>query len=107
MRVTLLGGIPFALWHIGTNVLLFAVVGTPLVGRFAHYRLRLYLVALRVFERRGAGHEPGRAELAYSGLFDLPCWWSEAGLPGFSYGVPLANGLPWVLAGTCHRVAGR
>jgi hypothetical protein len=41
IRVTLLGGIPFALWHIGTNVALFVVLGTPLVGLFAHYRARL------------------------------------------------------------------
>ena len=41
MRVILLGGIPFSLVHIGTNALLFAVVGTPLVGVFEHYRLRL------------------------------------------------------------------
>jgi len=41
MRVILMGGIPFSLWHIGTNVLLFSAIGTPLVGLFAHYRLRL------------------------------------------------------------------
>ena len=41
MRAVLLGGIPFSLWHVGTNVALFAVVGTPLVGVFAHYRARL------------------------------------------------------------------
>src|SRR6185503_7058350 len=41
MRVILIGGIPFSLWHIATNVALFTVVGTPLVGRFAHYRRRL------------------------------------------------------------------
>lgn len=41
MKAMLVGGIPFALWHIGTNVLLFACVGTPLVAVFAHYRQRL------------------------------------------------------------------
>lgn len=41
MRATLLGGMAFALWHIATNVALFAIVGTPLVGVFAHYRSRL------------------------------------------------------------------
>lgn len=41
VRVTLLGGVPFALWHIGTNVALFATLGVPLVGVFAHYRSRL------------------------------------------------------------------
>jgi hypothetical protein len=38
---TLIGGIPFSLIHIGTNILLFALIGTPLVGVFARYRLRL------------------------------------------------------------------
>lgn len=37
----LIGGIPFSLWHIGTNLALFVVLGTPLVGVFAHYRARL------------------------------------------------------------------
>jgi hypothetical protein len=41
MRVWLLQGIPFALWHIGTNVALFMLIGTRLVGVFAHYRSRL------------------------------------------------------------------
>ncbi len=41
MKVTLLGGIPFALWHIGWNVVLFVALGTPLVRVFAHYRERL------------------------------------------------------------------
>ena len=41
MRLILLGGIPFFLFHVGTNVVLFAVIGTPLVGVFEHYRLRL------------------------------------------------------------------
>lgn len=41
MRLTLLGGIPFSLWHIGWNVVLFVVLGTPLSGVFAHYRARL------------------------------------------------------------------
>jgi uncharacterized membrane protein len=38
---TLIGGIPFALWHLFWNVVLFAVLGTPLVAVFAHYRARL------------------------------------------------------------------
>ena len=42
MRVILIGGIPFSLWHVATNILLFTVVGIPLVGRFSHYRKRLY-----------------------------------------------------------------
>jgi hypothetical protein len=41
MRLTLIGGIPFALWHMVTNVALFAVLGTPLVVVFARYRARL------------------------------------------------------------------
>lgn len=41
IRLTLLGGIPFSLWHIGWNVVLFVVLGTPLCGVFAHYRARL------------------------------------------------------------------
>jgi len=41
LRATLIGGIPFSLWHIGTNVALFAIAGTPLVTVFAHYRSRL------------------------------------------------------------------
>jgi len=41
LRATLVGGIPFALWHIGTNVALFGTVGVPLAGVFAHYRSRL------------------------------------------------------------------
>jgi hypothetical protein len=41
VRVTLIGGIPFALWHVATNVGLFAVIGTPLSGVFWHYRSRL------------------------------------------------------------------
>lgn len=41
IRMTLIGGIVFSLWHIGTNVLLFVVLGTPLVGLFARYRTRL------------------------------------------------------------------
>ena len=38
---TLVGGIPFALWHLFWNVVLFVVLGTPLVAVFAHYRARL------------------------------------------------------------------
>jgi uncharacterized membrane protein len=41
LRVTLMGGIPFSLVHIGTNAVLFALLGAPLVGVFARYRLRL------------------------------------------------------------------
>ncbi len=41
MRVTLIGGIPFALWHIGTNAALFAGLGPALVAVLARYRLRL------------------------------------------------------------------
>lgn len=41
LRATLVGGIPFALWHIGTNVALFATLGVPLAGVFQHYRSRL------------------------------------------------------------------
>lgn len=38
---TLVGGIPFALWHLFWNVVLFVALGTPLVAVFAHYRARL------------------------------------------------------------------
>ena len=41
MRATLLGGIPFALWHIGTNCALFASLGPALVAVLARYRARL------------------------------------------------------------------
>jgi len=41
VRIALLGGIPFSLWHIGWNVVLFVGVGTPLVGALSHYRSRL------------------------------------------------------------------
>jgi hypothetical protein len=41
MRVVLLQGIPFALWHCGTNLLLFVLLGTPLVAVFGRYRARL------------------------------------------------------------------
>jgi hypothetical protein len=41
MRVTLLGGIPFALWHIATNAMLFATLGPVLVAVLARYRARL------------------------------------------------------------------
>ena len=37
----LIAGIPFSLWHIGYNVALFALLGTPLVAVFARYRTRL------------------------------------------------------------------
>jgi hypothetical protein len=39
--LTLIGGIPFALWHIGWNLVLFVALGTPLVRVFSHYRSRL------------------------------------------------------------------
>jgi hypothetical protein len=41
MRVTLMGGIPFALWHIATNTALFAALGPALVSVLARYRARL------------------------------------------------------------------
>ena len=41
VRLALLGGIPFSLWHIGWNVSLFVAIGTPLVGALSHYRSRL------------------------------------------------------------------
>ena len=41
VRATLIGGMPFAFWHLLTNVMLFAVLGTPLVAVFAHYRSRI------------------------------------------------------------------
>ena len=41
VKLALLGGIPFSLWHIGWNVVLFVGLGTPLVGMLSHYRLRL------------------------------------------------------------------
>lgn len=41
IRVALIGGLPFALIHVGTNTALFALLGTPLVAVFARYRARL------------------------------------------------------------------
>jgi hypothetical protein len=41
MRVVLIQGIPFALWHTGSNVLLFALLGAPLVAVLGRYRARL------------------------------------------------------------------
>ena len=41
MRVVLLAGIPFSLWHIGFNVALFAILGTPLAAVLARYAERL------------------------------------------------------------------
>jgi hypothetical protein len=41
MHAWLLGGIPFALWHIASNIALFAALGTPLVAVFARYAGRL------------------------------------------------------------------
>jgi uncharacterized membrane protein len=41
IRATLIGGLPFALLHLGSNVALFALLGTPLIAVFARYRARL------------------------------------------------------------------
>lgn len=41
MKTWLLAGIPFSLWHIGYNVLLFVAIGTPLVAVLARYGARL------------------------------------------------------------------
>lgn len=41
MKTVLLGGIPFALWHMATNTGLFAIVGSALVAVLARYRARL------------------------------------------------------------------
>ena len=41
VRLMLIGGIPFSLWHTGWNVVFFVVIGTPLVGGLSHYRSRL------------------------------------------------------------------
>lgn len=41
MRTLLLAGIPFALWHIGTNIALFATLGAPLSSVSARYAARL------------------------------------------------------------------
>ena len=41
MRFWLIAGIPFSLWHIGFNVALFAVLGTPLTAVLARYSARL------------------------------------------------------------------
>jgi hypothetical protein len=41
MRTWLVAGIPFALWHIGYNIALFAALGTPLTAVFARYGERL------------------------------------------------------------------
>ena len=38
---TLIGGVPFALWHLFWNIVLFAVLGTPLIAVFSRYRARL------------------------------------------------------------------
>jgi hypothetical protein len=40
-RYWLLAGIPFSLWHIGYNLVLFVVLGTPLTAVFARYGERL------------------------------------------------------------------
>ena len=41
MRTWLVAGIPFALWHIGYNVLLFVTLGPPLTAVSARYAQRL------------------------------------------------------------------
>jgi len=41
MQAVLLGGIPFALWHIATNTALFASLGPAVVAVLARYRSRL------------------------------------------------------------------
>ena len=41
IRATLIGGVPFSLFHIGTNLVVFAAVGAPLIGVLARYRERL------------------------------------------------------------------
>lgn len=41
MRTLLLAGIPFALWHNGTNIALFATLGAPLSAVSARYAARL------------------------------------------------------------------
>jgi uncharacterized membrane protein len=41
IRATLIGGIPFALFHTATNAALFALIGTPLSAVFWQYRQRL------------------------------------------------------------------
>jgi hypothetical protein len=38
---SMIAGIPFALWHIGYNVVLFVALGTALVAVFARYAERL------------------------------------------------------------------
>jgi hypothetical protein len=41
MRTWLVAGIPFALWHIGYNIALFATLGAPLSAVSARYSERL------------------------------------------------------------------
>ena len=41
MRTWLVAGIPFALWHIGYNIVLFATLGAPLSAVSARYAERL------------------------------------------------------------------
>ena len=41
MRTWLVAGIPFALWHIGYNVVLFVALGAPLTAVSARYAQRL------------------------------------------------------------------
>jgi hypothetical protein len=41
MRATLIGGLPFALFHLGTNAALFGTLGVPVVGVVESNRPRL------------------------------------------------------------------
>jgi hypothetical protein len=41
IRIVLLQGVLFALWHTGSNLLLFVLLGTPLAAVFGRYRARL------------------------------------------------------------------
>ena len=41
VRYWLIAGIPFSLWHIGYNVVLFVALGTPLTAVFSRYAERL------------------------------------------------------------------
>jgi uncharacterized membrane protein len=43
VRTWLLAGVPFSLWHIGYNLVLFVALGTPLTTVFARYAERLSL----------------------------------------------------------------
>jgi len=41
IKLVMLAGIPFSLWHIGWNIVLFTALGTPLTAVFARYAERL------------------------------------------------------------------